>query len=513
MTTQLEIEFVDAAPGGVAAASGALVAFWTPDKDGAPIANMALRALRGRTVRGPKQIDRALDKAKGEFGEISLIMAPHRMAADALLLVCRGPQPLSAAAARRLGGKIAKALIDAKVETATIRVEGLAGRAERAAVVAELAFGLRLMCYRFDKYKADDGDAPKLTRVAVAGPEKDAAKAAYAPLAALADGVETTRDLVNEPANVLTPKEFARRIEELKKDLPKAKRDKLAIEILDEKALEKLGMRTLLAVGQGSAEESYVAIMRWTGADKKAAPVCLIGKGVCFDTGGISLKPPAGMEEMTMDMGGAGVVVGAMRALALRGAKANVVGMVGLVENMPSDRAQRPGDIVKSMSGKTVEVINTDAEGRLVLADLLWHAQEAYEPRWIVNLATLTGAIIIALGHEKAGLFSNDDALAGRLLGAAGAEGEGLWRMPLDDAYDRALKSRLADMKNVGGRPAGSITAAQFLQRFVKDGTPWAHIDIAGVTLPKEGGATWRQGPSGWGVATLVRLVEESFAN
>ena len=256
--------------------------------------------------------------------------------------------------------------------------------------------------------------------------------------------------------------------------------------MLDEPELEQLGMRTLLAVGQGSDSPSKVVVMQWKGGGD-AAPFALVGKGVVFDTGGISIKPAAGMEEMTMDMGGAGVVAGVMKTLALRKAPANVVGLVGLVENMPGGNATRPGDVVRSMKGDTIEVINTDAEGRLVLADVLWYAQERFKPRGIVDLATLTGAIIIALGHEKAGVFSNDDALGDAFLAAAEAEGEGAWRMPLAPAYDEALKSRIADIANVGGRPAGSVTAAQFLQRFVKEGTPWVHLDIAGVAYVVEG--------------------------
>ena len=280
--------------------------------------------------------------------------------------------------------------------------------------------------------------------------------------------------------------------------------------MLDEPELAALGMRTLLAVGQGSTSPSKVVVMQWKGGGD-AAPLALVGKGVVFDTGGISIKPAAGMEEMTMDMGGAGVVAGVMKTLALRKAPANVVGLVGLVENMPDGKAQRPGDVVRSMKGDTVEVINTDAEGRLVLADVLWYAQDRFKPRAIVDLATLTGAIIIALGHEKAGVFANDDALAGAFLAAAEAEGEGAWRMPLAPAYDKALKSRIADIANVGGRPAGSVTAAQFLQRFVKEGTPWMHLDIAGVAYVSKDGELAPKGATGWGVRALDRLVRDRF--
>jgi leucyl aminopeptidase len=270
-------------------------------------------------------------------------------------------------------------------------------------------------------------------------------------------------------------------------------------------------MGALLGVGQGSESPSKVVVMQWMGGRKGDAPFALVGKGVVFDTGGISIKPAGGMEEMTMDMGGAGVVAGVMRTLALRKAKANVVGLVGLVENMPDGRAQRPGDVVRSMKGDTIEVINTDAEGRLVLADVLWYAQDRFKPTGVINLATLTGAIIIGLGHENAGVFSNDDKLCNAFLKAAGAEGEGAWRMPMGPAYDKMLKSRIADMKNVGGRPGGSITAAQFLKRFIQDGMPWIHLDIAGVALPPSETALAPKGATGWGVMALNRLIADTL--
>ena len=269
-------------------------------------------------------------------------------------------------------------------------------------------------------------------------------------------------------------------------------------------------MRTLLAVGLGSESPSHVVVMQWKGGGAEA-PFALVGKGVVFDTGGISIKPAAGMEDMTMDMGGAGVVSGVMKTLALRKAKANVVGLVGLVENMPDGKATRPGDVVVSMKGDTVEIINTDAEGRLVLADVLWYAQERFKPVGMVDLATLTGAVIIGLGHENAGVFSNNDDLCNAFLKAAKAEGEGAWRMPLGEAYDKQLKSEIADMKNVGGRPAGSITAAQFLQRFVKEDCPWIHLDIAGVASVKTDTALAPKGATGWGVLALNRLIADRF--
>ena len=284
----------------------------------------------------------------------------------------------------------------------------------------------------------------------------------------------------------------------------------LEVEILEEAQLKKLGMGALLGVGQGSVSPSKVVVMQWRGAGD-AQPLALIGKGVVFDTGGISIKPAGGMEEMTMDMGGAGVVAGVMRTLALRKAKANVVGLVGIVENMPDGNAIRPGDVLTSMKGDTIEVINTDAEGRLVLADVMWYAQDRFNPRGMIDLATLTGAIIVALGHENAGVFSNNDALANAFLKAAASEGEGAWRMPMGEAYDAKLKSRIADMMNVGGRDGGAITAAQFLARFVKPDMPWVHLDIAGTALLKADSTLAPKGATGWGVMALNRLIADRY--
>ena len=463
---------------------------------------------------------------------------PAGMAAEALQLVAL-PNGADIVTARKAG-----AAIGAKLGKSDALV--LAGGHARA---AEVALGLALRAYDFDAYKTtkpDSGDAEppaaeppaepaastsrtgaaRSARLSdAAGPTPTAAEPAPGKKprgrvtfmhkdpealarastegAALAEGVFFTRDLVNEPANVLTTSDFADRLLAMR-ELG------LDVEVLDEDELARLGMRALLAVGQGSESPSKVVVMRWNGGGDEA-PLALVGKGVVFDTGGISIKPAAGMEEMTMDMGGAGVVAGVMRTLALRRARANVVGLVGLVENMPDGRAQRPGDIVASMKGDTIEVINTDAEGRLVLADVLWYAQERFAPAAIVDLATLTGAVIIALGHENAGVFSNDDAFAASVLTAARAEGEGAWRLPLGAAYDKLIDSRLADIKNTGGRAAGSVTAAQFLQRFVARETPWVHLDIAGVALPPSGTDLAPKGASGWGVMTLDRLVRDRF--
>lgn len=383
------------------------------------------------------------------------------------------------------------------------------GRAQdkRATLICADALPLRdmvqfalLRAYQYQAQKSDPKPAFGSFHLLVRDPETAAPQLAEAEI--MARAVHLTRDLVNAPANILTTKTLATRIEEMQAL-------GLKVEILDEAELESLGLRALLAVGQGSDSPSKVAIMRWEGAD--GPPLAVVGKGVMFDTGGISLKPGAGMEEMTMDMGGAAVTVGLMQALAERRARAHVVGLVGLVENMPDARAQRPGDVVKSMKGDMIEVINTDAEGRLVLADVLWYAQERFKPRAIVDLATLTGAIIIALGHEKAGVFANDDAFAADFLAAAAQVGEGAWRMPLDHCYDTLIKSRIADIKNTGGRPAGSITAAQFLQCFVREETPWIHLDIAGVALTKADSAYAPKGASGWGVLALDALIRAKF--
>jgi leucyl aminopeptidase len=330
-----------------------------------------------------------------------------------------------------------------------------------------------------------------------------AAKKAYGPMDKIADGVFFARDLVSEPGNVIYPETLAEQCKELTKLGVK-------VEIFDEKKMAKLGMNALLGVGQGSVRESRMVVMSWNGAAKSKQPVAFVGKGVTFDTGGISLKPGPGMEEMKWDMGGSGTVIGLMKALAGRKAKVNVVGLVGLVENMPDGKAQRPGDIVKSMSGQTIEILNTDAEGRLVLADVLWYCQDKYKPQFIVDLATLTGAIIIGLGHEYAGMFANDDKLAEQLFAAGTATEEKVWRMPLHDNYDKKIKSDAADMKNIGGRDAGSITAAQFLQRYVNK-TPWAHLDIAGVAWSKEAKPTVPKGATGFGVRLLDRFVADNY--
>ncbi len=429
--------------------------------------------------------------AKLKPGEAQDLAYPAGIEAEAIQVI-RLPRKATVAEARKAGAAIGKAL--SPLHTVVM--------AEAHPMAAEIAFGLAMRAYDFLPHKTAEPKPVGPVTMMVANPE--AVAAAAAPGAAVAEGVFFTRDLVNEPANVLTTYDFAARLAAMH-ELG------LDVEILEEEDLTRLGMGALLGVGMGSETPSKVVVMQWHGGKKGEAPLALIGKGVVFDTGGISIKPAAGMEEMTMDMGGAGVVAGVMRTLALRKAKANVVGLVGLVENMPDGRAQRPGDVVKSMKGDTIEVINTDAEGRLVLADVLWYAQERFKPTAMIDLATLTGAIIIALGHENTGVFSNNDDLCNAFLKAAGHEGEGAWRMPMGDAYDAKLKSRIADMMNVGGRDGGAITAAQFLQRFVKPDVPWCHLDIAGTALVKSDTTLAPKGATGWGVMALNRLIRDRY--
>ncbi|MGB8622969.1 MAG: leucyl aminopeptidase [Paracoccaceae bacterium] len=487
MTTPQGIKFTETDLDAIATATGRVAVFVGEEGKLSPTARRVNKLTRGALARFVES--EGFGKMKP--GEAKSLGFPHGMAASAVDVVRLERRP-TVQDARKAGAALAR--FQGKDDCLV-----LAGSNTRA---ADIAFGIAMRAYDFTEHKTGDKTVPGGITMMAGKPEEVAAAAA--PMAAVAEGVFFTRDLVNEPSNVLTTNDFAARLAAMQ-ELG------LEVEILEEAELEKLGMRLLLSVGQGSASPSKVVVMRWNGGATDDAPLALVGKGVVFDTGGISLKPAAGMEDMTMDMGGAGVVSGVMRALALRKAKANVVGLVGLVENMPSGEAIRPGDVVKSMKGETVEIINTDAEGRLVLADVLWYAQDRFRPAAMVNLATLTGAIIIGLGHEKAGVFSNDDQLCDAFLKAADAEGEGAWRLPLSPAYDELLKSRIADMKNVGGRPAGSITAAQFLQRFVKEDCPWIHLDIAGVASVKADTTLAPKGATGWGVMALDRLVRDKF--
>ena len=409
-----------------------------------------------------------------------------------------------------LGGSLVTRLKALRVSEASVAVDGIAGLAlPPARVAACLASGACLRGYRFDKYQTrkdqDEEPAGEVAQLTFRLADPDAARGAWAPADAVAQGVAHARDLVSEPANVLSPESFAEECSKLGEAVG------LGVEILGPAELRELGMRALLGVSQGSAREPRVAVMRWNGGAAGAAPVALVGKGVCFDSGGLSIKPAAGMEEMKWDMGGAGAVFGAMEALARRGAKANVVGILGLVENMPSGTAQRPGDVVTAMSGLTIEVINTDAEGRLVLADALHYAKEQFKPRVMIDLATLTGAIVVALGHEQAGLFTPDEELAGWIAAAGEAVGEKVWRMPLGDAYMKHIKSDIADIKNVGrAREAGASAGAVFLQRFAGD-VPWAHLDIAGVAWTKQDLPLAAKGATGFGVRLLDRLIADHY--
>ena len=413
-----------------------------------------------------------------------------------------------------LGGRIRARLAAGRAQSAELILEAGEGTAVSGRQAALVALGAVLRGYEFKKYKKkkkeneeDDEDSNNISSLRILCAEHQAASSIFEALSPVANGITLARDLVNEPPNVLSPEEFASRVAALAET-------GLNVEVLDEDRLASIGMNALLAVGQGSARPSSVAIMRWSGAPQRdTKPIVFAGKGVCFDTGGISIKPAAGMEDMKGDMGGAAAVTGAMLALAMRKAPVNAVGIIGLTENMPSGTAQRPGDIVTSLSGQTIEVINTDAEGRLVLADIMWYAQQEFEPRAIITLATLTGAIIVSLGKEHAGLFANDDALADQLTVAGRESGEKVWRLPLDAKYDKLINSKVADMKNIGGRDAGSITAAQFLQRFVKPGVAWAHLDIAGMAMaspPTDINPSWG---SGYGVLLLDRLVSKFYEN
>jgi leucyl aminopeptidase len=447
----------------------------------------------------------AAEQFKGKNGACLDIVAPAGLELSRLVVIGVGKlRDLKEGDFVKLGGT-AMGKIPPMANEATI-IADLPGNGPKPDETAELALGLRLRAYSFDRYKTkrkEGEETAKEVKVSIAVDSVAAVEKAYASREAVANGVSIARDLINEPPNVLFPEEFARRATSLKKL-------GVAVDVLDVAAMKKLGMNALLGVGQGSEHESRTVIMRWNGGKKGSDPVAFIGKGVCFDTGGISIKPAGNMEDMKGDMAGAACVVGLMHALAARKAKVNAVGAIGIVENMPDGKAQRPGDIVTTMSGQTIEIINTDAEGRLVLADVLHYVNKEYKPKFMIDLATLTGAIVVALGHEHAGLFANDDKLAERLIKAGNATGEKLWRMPLGPEYDKKIDSKFADMKNVGGRDGGSITAAQLLQRFV-DKTPWAHLDIAGTGMGSPQTEINKSWASGFGVRLLDRLVADYY--
>ncbi|MBI4273499.1 MAG: leucyl aminopeptidase [Rhizobiales bacterium] len=446
----------------------------------------------------------ASDRFTGKSGSALDIVAPTGLKAARLVVIGTGKEALKAQDLVKLGGA-ATGRIPANAAHATIIAE-MPGGAMKPDQAAELALGATLRVYAFDRYKTKrkEGEEPPSRRdIVIAVGDVARTRKAWSRNEAVANGVVFARDLVNEPANVLYPEEFARRAGKLRN---------LAVsnDELDVTAMKKLGMHALLGVGQGSARASRVVVMRWKGGKSGADPVAFVGKGVCFDTGGISIKPAASMEDMKGDMAGAACVVGLIQALAARKAHVNAVGVIGLVENMPAGNAQRPGDIVKSMSGQTIEIINTDAEGRLVLADVLWYTAKRFEPKFMIDLATLTGAIIVSLGHEYAGLFANDDKLAERLTKMGEATGEKVWRMPLGPEYDKQIDSKFADVKNTGGRMGGAITAAQFLQRFVGK-TPWAHLDIAGTGFASPQNDINKSWGSGFGVRLLDALVAEYY--
>ena len=481
--------------------AGALVLLVGEDEAPSGLWQLADQATGGAVAR-------AIEAAafKGGKGKSVSIPGPGAGLSRIILVGIGKREAATDHALEETGGSVAAQL-------ATETNAAIAATALTPAQAAAVAMGATLRTYRFDRYRTKEkaDDKPKLTKLTVLADDAAKAKAAYAPLRAVAEGVFLSRDLVSEPPNVLHPAEMAERCKKLTAL-------GLKVEVLGPKEMAKLGFGALLGVAQGSVNEPRMVVMHWNGATPakegarkaKQKKLAFVGKGVTFDTGGISIKPAGGMEDMKWDMAGAGTVIGLMAALAGRKAKVDAVGLVGLVENMPSGNAQRPGDVVTSYSGQTIEVINTDAEGRLVLADVLWYCQQKFDPEFMIDLATLTGAIIIGLGHEHAGLFSNDDTLAARLTAAGKQTGELLWQMPLSDAYDKQLKSDIADMKNVGGRPGGSITAAQFIQRFV-NAKPWAHLDIAGTAWSSKDHPTTPKGATAFGVRLLDRLVAEHY--
>ena len=472
--------------------------------------------LRKLDASAEGAISKAMEIAafKKKRKSIVEILAPHGLPAARLMLVGVGDsKTLTPLEWMEIGGAV-RGKLPAKTGEADIVFDGVDSLRGEAPVAFALGFGLRN--YTFKKYKSKgaarvdneeaDADSERTQpRLAIFAPSGEQLAREFQQKQAILEGVYFARDLVNEPANILTPPEFVERLRALASE-------GLKVEVLDERALKSLGMNAMLAVGQGSAQPTSAVVLRWEGAEQGPdGNVVFVGKGVCFDTGGISIKPSQGMEDMKGDMAGAAAVAGVMTALARRKAPVSAIGLVGLVENMPGGTASRPGDIITSASGQTIEILNTDAEGRLVLADLLWYAQAHLEPRLMITLATLTGAILVALGKEYAGLFSNDDTLASQISEAGQDIGELVWRLPLSKKYNKMIDSKLADMKNIGGRDAGSITAAQFLQRFVKAGVPWAHLDIAGTAMGSPSSDINVSWGSGYGVRLLDHFSEKFY--
>ena len=490
---------------------GAVVVFADQNKNAPRLLACALAF--DKTLGGAIKRAMGASRFKANAGQTLVVLAPGKGSISRVIVVGLGKgSEVKDLVAEQAGGVATAQLGASGDERAAVLVEVPKGcKLSIAELAAHVGVGARLRSYRFDKYRTTEKkeNKPALDRLDVQVPATAMAASGrlFRRLDAVAGGVFSTRNLVSEPANVIYPETLAR-------EARKLSRLGVKVEVLDEKKMKKLGFGALLGVGMGSARPPRLVVMQWNGASakgKKAAPVAFVGKGVTFDTGGISIKPSKGMEDMKWDMAGSGVVIGLMQALAARKAKGNAVGIVGLVENMPSGRAQRPGDIVKSYSGQTIEVLNTDAEGRLVLADALWYCQKRFKPQFMVDLATLTGAIIMALGAHHAGLFSNNDKLSDQLLDAGKAMDEKLWRMPLGKAYDRQIDSKAADVQNISsGGGAGSITAAQFLQRFVND-VPWAHLDIAGVSWSGKDAPTVPGGGTGFGVRLLDRLVADHY--
>lgn len=496
MADGIRIAFRSLASGG----SGDLVVFVGND--------LALSAAAAKAIgkAGSDLVARAAasERFKGKSQSAMTLAVPSGVEADRLVVIGLGSDKdrskidwttLGGFTTGKVSGRAARIVLD---------WPGIDAKADD---IADFTTGARLRSYSFDPYKTKkkpDAEDDKVTDLTLLVDDPSAVEKAADLARGAAEGVILARNLINEPPNVLSPAEYARRASELTKL-------GVEIEILDEPKMEELGMGALLAVAQGSARDPRIVIMRWNGAaDKTEPPLALVGKGVVFDSGGVSIKSAGGMEDMKGDMGGSAAVVGTMHALASRKAKANVIGAIGVVENMPDGNSYRPSDIVTSMSGQTIEIINTDAEGRLVLADVIWYVQQTYKPKAIIDLATLTGAIIVALGQEIAGLFSNDDELSKWISEAGEASGEKVWRMPLIPAFDKAIDSKFADMKNTGGRHGGAATAAAFIKRFVDD-TPWAHLDIAGVGMSSTASEINRSWGAGWGVRLLDRLIRDHY--